>query len=67
MEIGTGREVGTAVMAYPHAVMDETLPDGTRLPPDWALQHPACSSYRTKAPDHPRRGAYYDFFKGQEP
>ena len=41
VEIGTGREVGTAVMAYPHAVMDETLPDGTRLPPDWALQHPA--------------------------
>ena len=31
VEIGTGREVGTAVMAYPHAVMDETLPDGTRL------------------------------------
>ena len=41
VEIGTGREVGTAVMEYPHAVMDENLPDGTRLPPDWALQHPA--------------------------
>ncbi len=39
-EIETGREVGTAVYAYSHAVMDEALPDGTRLKPDWALQHP---------------------------
>jgi len=40
-EIGTGREAGTASMNYAHGVMDEALPDGTRLPPDWALQHPA--------------------------
>ena len=40
VETGTGREVGTAVMDYPHGVMDERLPDGTPLPPDWALQHP---------------------------
>ena len=40
-EIGTGREVAAAVMDYPHGVMDNTLPDGTRLPPDWVLQHPA--------------------------
>ena len=33
-EIGTGREAGTAVMDYPHGVMDRALPDGTRLPPD---------------------------------
>jgi len=39
-EIGTGRELGGAVMDYPHRVMDTALPDGTRLPPDWALQHP---------------------------
>ena len=30
----------TATLDYPHAVMDERLPDGTRLKPDWALQHP---------------------------
>ena len=40
LEIGTGRELGSATMNYPHAVMDEYLPDGTRLKPDWALQHP---------------------------
>ena len=39
-EIGTGREVGEAVYEYEHGVMDERLPDGTRLKPDWALQHP---------------------------
>ncbi len=40
VEIGTGRELGSGVMNYPHAVMDERLPDGTRLRPDWALEHP---------------------------
>ena len=40
VEIGTGRELHSATMNYPHAVMDEYLPDGTRLKPDWALQHP---------------------------
>ena len=39
-EVGTGRELASATMNYPHAVMDEYLPDGTRLMPDWALQHP---------------------------
>ena len=39
-EIGTGRELAAFSMDYPHGVMDEALPDGTRLPPDWALQHP---------------------------
>ena len=39
-EIGTGRELASATMNYPHAVMDERLPDGTPLEPDWALQHP---------------------------
>ncbi|SIS74965.1 ribulokinase [Alicyclobacillus vulcanalis] len=41
VEIGTGREIATAVKPYTHGVMDEYLPDGvTRLEPDWALQHP---------------------------
>ncbi|GAB4515301.1 MAG: ribulokinase [Anaerolineae bacterium] len=35
-----GREVATAVFDYPHAVMDDALPSGRRLPPEWALQHP---------------------------
>ncbi|MGI6172950.1 MAG: ribulokinase [Christensenellales bacterium] len=39
-EIGTGRELASATMSYSHAVLDEYLPDGTKLPPDWALQHP---------------------------
>ncbi len=41
VEIGTGKEIATAVKVYPHGVMDEYLPDGkTRLEPDWALEHP---------------------------
>ena len=40
VEVGTGRELAAAVWPYTHGVMDETLPDGTRLGPDWALQHP---------------------------
>lgn len=36
-----GREVASAVHAYPHGVIDEALPGSSeRLPPDWALQHP---------------------------
>ena len=35
-----GRVCGTAVFEYPHGVMDKALPDGTALPPDFALQHP---------------------------
>lgn len=35
-----GSEVATAVFDYPHAVMDEKLPSGKRLAPEWALQHP---------------------------
>ena len=36
----TGREMGWAVSEYAHGVMDEYLPDGTKLPAGWALQHP---------------------------
>ena len=40
VETQSGRELASAVLDYPHAVMDRQLPDGTPLPPDWALQHP---------------------------
>jgi len=36
----TGEEVAVAVHEYAHGVMDDTLPDGTPLGVDWALQHP---------------------------
>ena len=35
-----GRELAESVYAYPHGVMDECLPCGTPLPPQFALQHP---------------------------
>ena len=37
----TGTEVATAVHPYAHGVIDKRLPDGTPLPPEWALQDPA--------------------------
>ncbi len=40
VEVETGRELASAVYDYPHGVMDDKLPDGTRLPADWALEHP---------------------------
>ncbi len=40
LDIATGEIVAQAVKEYPHGVMDERLPDGTRLAPDWALEHP---------------------------
>lgn len=39
-DVKDGRELAAAVYEYPHAVMAEQLPDGRKLPPDWALQHP---------------------------
>ncbi len=42
VETNTGAEIAIAEKPYKHGVMDEYLPDGkTKLPPDWALQHPA--------------------------
>ena len=42
VEVETGNVVAQAVKPYTHGVMDEYLPDGkTKLPMDWALQHPA--------------------------
>ncbi|NLM51094.1 MAG: ribulokinase [Clostridiaceae bacterium] len=41
VNLQTGEEVATSVFEYPHAVMDEYIPDSSeKLPPDWALQHP---------------------------
>ena len=39
-DIETGQEAASVSMDYPHGVMDVALPDGTNLPPEWALQHP---------------------------
>ena len=41
VDVRDGREVAQATHAYPHAVIDQHLPDGTKLGLDWALQHPA--------------------------
>lgn len=45
VDVATGEEIASAVLEYPHAVMDEFLnyADGAepvKLPPDWALEHP---------------------------
>ena len=42
VDVTTGQAIATAVEAYAHGVIDEHLPGRhERLPPDWALQHPA--------------------------
>ncbi|MEU1268737.1 ribulokinase [Streptomyces sp. NPDC005799] len=41
VRVRDGAELGTAEHVYRHAVLDRELPDGTRLPPDWALQVPS--------------------------
>lgn len=38
--IRTGEEIAANVFEYPHQVMSECLPGGTRLMVDWHLQHP---------------------------
>jgi L-ribulokinase len=38
VRVSDGTELGSATHAYPHAVLDRALPDGTPLPPEWALQ-----------------------------
>lgn len=40
VDVKTGEELATAVLDYPHSVMDEKLPSGKKLGNDWALQHP---------------------------
>ncbi len=42
VRVSDGAELGSAVSAYRHAVMDRTLAaTGAQLPPDWALQVPS--------------------------
>lgn len=40
VRVSDGHELGSAVHTYRHGVMEQTLPTGERLGPDWALQHP---------------------------
>jgi L-ribulokinase len=40
VRVRDGKIVASAVVAYPHGVIDERLPGGPRLEPDWALQNP---------------------------
>ena len=42
VRVADGEELGSAVLEYPHAVMDQRLDaTGAALPPEWALQDPA--------------------------
>jgi L-ribulokinase len=41
VRVADGAELGAATSDYPHAVLDRALPDGTPLPPEWALQVPS--------------------------
>jgi L-ribulokinase len=40
VRVSDGAELGTAVHEYRHGVLDERLPTGEALPPEWALQVP---------------------------
>lgn len=40
LNVETGEEAATGEYVYPHGIMTETLPDGTPLPKDFALEHP---------------------------
>lgn len=40
VDVHSGLEVAESVYGYPHAVMDEYLPSGEKLPQNYALQHP---------------------------
>lgn len=40
VRVKDGTIISSAVKEYPHGVMDRSLPDGTALGQDWALQHP---------------------------
>ena len=42
VRVADGAELGSAVLEYPHGVVDTVMPgSGLRLPPDWALQVPS--------------------------
>ncbi|MFB3923420.1 MAG: ribulokinase [Terriglobia bacterium] len=40
IRVRDGEEVASAVVPYPDGVIDERLPGGPKLEPDWALQNP---------------------------
>ena len=40
VRVADGQELASTVTDYKHAVLDHSLPNGHRLPPDWALQVP---------------------------
>lgn len=40
VDVSDGTEIASSAAEYPHAVMTQSLPDGTPLAADWALQHP---------------------------
>ena len=40
LDIDSGEEAGTAVYEYPHGVLSGKLPDGSPIPPDYALAVP---------------------------
>ena len=40
VDVETGQEIATSVHPYKNGVLDEQLPDGTKLGHDWALQDP---------------------------
>ncbi len=40
IRVRDGREMGAAIVPYPDGVIDERLPGGPKLEPDWALQNP---------------------------
>ena len=58
VRVRDGAELGSAVTAYPHGVLDRPLPGGGRpLPPEWALQVPEdyVEVLRTAVPGRARR------------
>lgn len=70
LDVATGQEVASAEFIYPHGVMDRCLPDGTDLPPLFALQHPRdyldglqalCGQILTKIPKEEILGVGIDF------
>ncbi|MBP1754173.1 MAG: ribulokinase [Firmicutes bacterium] len=40
VNVSNGEILAQSTKEYTHGVMEEYLPDGTKLPPDWALEHP---------------------------
>lgn len=70
MDLQTGEELASAEYVYPHGVMDRQLPDGTALPPMYALQHPRdhleglqtlCKTIFDQLPREDIRGVGIDF------